>query len=496
MVDIVSKKFTEASYLCTDNASRYRVIMRMIYNEYEKMKFWLYKEDIFEGVSDKLSNIDYNLDKLKQDLDSLEGWGNLITVQDAGKVRSLEEFKNRRFRYQISPNSIEIERMMIKIENMNTDARGSLEVSLMERLKSSLKDIKDIEDIKEDKAFELWNNLNQDFIRLNDNYKDYISSFYSPKSEELLKTAQFLIFKESFTKYLRDFIKGLLKNAEAIKDIIVSTPESKINTIIKLAVQHERNIATFNNDFDEEEKLQSNKEKYFSIREWFLGSDDSQCMLENIIQNTNEIIRKITSFALQIMDLENGGGNRKEEYKTIISLFEKCSDINEAHKLSSAIFGVLHPRNLVLFEERISESAESSVYEEPTEVRIVVPRTNTYREKSVSRVKIKDKTNDKKRQTREILERREKEKELITKRIKDGKIAFKDLDNISKEERLIFLRWLSLGLSKKGKKVKNEYGQYFTIGNLDTEERISISCVDGDFTMPAYEIMFVEGDRE
>ena len=49
MVDIVSKKFTEASYLCTDNASRYRVIMRMIYNEYEKMKSGFIKRIYSKG---------------------------------------------------------------------------------------------------------------------------------------------------------------------------------------------------------------------------------------------------------------------------------------------------------------------------------------------------------------------------------------------------------------------------------------------------------------
>lgn len=48
-------------------------------------------------------------------------------------------------------------------------------------------------------------NLNNEFKNLNENYQDYISEFYMPKIENILKTTEFLIFKEGFIKYLKDF---------------------------------------------------------------------------------------------------------------------------------------------------------------------------------------------------------------------------------------------------------------------------------------------------
>ena len=42
MLNITSKttkKITEASYLCTGNTNRYRVIIRIAYKKYEKMKY-------------------------------------------------------------------------------------------------------------------------------------------------------------------------------------------------------------------------------------------------------------------------------------------------------------------------------------------------------------------------------------------------------------------------------------------------------------------------
>ena len=64
------KKFTEAQYLCTDNSYRYRVILRIAYKQYEKMKFWLYKEDIYNLIKEIEGFEDYSMENLNQQLDS------------------------------------------------------------------------------------------------------------------------------------------------------------------------------------------------------------------------------------------------------------------------------------------------------------------------------------------------------------------------------------------------------------------------------------------
>ena len=138
MLNITSKttkKITEASYLCMENTFRYRVIIRIAYKKYEKMKYSLYKEEIFDDIKKVNGFEEYTLDNLKQDLDSLEYWGNFITIQDTAKTKTLEEFKNRKFRYQLSSTTIELERTLIKIESTKETARGSLEISLIEDLK-------------------------------------------------------------------------------------------------------------------------------------------------------------------------------------------------------------------------------------------------------------------------------------------------------------------------------------------------------------------------
>ena len=58
----------------------------------------------------------YTLEGLKMDLTSLVKWGNLHAQQESGRVRSIEEFNNKRFRYQITPYTVEFERMLLRFE--------------------------------------------------------------------------------------------------------------------------------------------------------------------------------------------------------------------------------------------------------------------------------------------------------------------------------------------------------------------------------------------
>jgi len=176
----------------------------------------------------------------------------------------------------------------------------------------------------------------------------------------------------------------------------------------------------------------------------------------------------------------------------LVNIFNNCEDIEEAHKLSSVVFGVISSRHIVCESDRETESINSSIFEEKSTIVTVKP-SNRYREKTASRVYVKDKSREKKEKAIEVLRQREKERYILESRIKDNKLSFKDLDGITRDERTVFLRWLSLGLNRKNNEwVKNEFGKFYKVANLDKNETILIKCKDGDLTMPAYELIFKE----
>lgn len=490
----VKKRISEVNYLNTDNTWRYRNIIRVAYINYEKMKYWLYTEEIYEEIINIYGFESYTLDNLKVDLEALKTWGNFEVIQDTKRTATIEEFKNRKFRYQISYVTIELERTLIKLEDAGEGLRGSLEISLIERFRDTLKSLENIDiDYNEKDVFSIWDMLNRDFKHLNENYQDYISKFLNPKAEELLKTTEFLIYKESFITYLREFVKGIQINVPKIQNSIefLEQDKEKIKLFIKEVIKHEKNTIALNLDYNEDERYEINYGRYISMKEWFVSVKGRTPMSDQLLESTNGIIRKITRYALQITEINYGGGNRLADYRKIIELFNNTKDIEEASKLSSLVFGVFNTRHIVCNTQRETESINSGIFEEKPTIVTVIPSVRNYKEKTATRSIVKNKLEEKKRKGMALLEKRKKEKELIESYIKDNKILFRNLKGISKDERVIFLNWLSKSINDKSNSwIRNEYGQFYKVVDLKPKNNIVINCEDGNFIMPDYEIIF------
>lgn len=492
----IKKQVEETKYLSTDNTWRYRAIIRIMYQSYEKMKYEFYKEDIMDKLKEYEDFLDYTMDNLRADLDSLRLWKNLLAIADSSKVKSIEEFKNKEFRYQLSPYTIEIERMLITLENMTVENNASLEASMVERFKNDISDIDEIllKDSKE--VYNWWKKLNSDFKELNQNYQDYVSRFYSPKTEEMMKTTEFLLYKEGFINYLRDFIRGLQINSLRIKEILRSVTEEQISKIIDVVYQYEKTISA--QELKEEEYKDINIGRFQSIKEWFLSYNNRAPLIEQLIDNTNEIIRRITRFAAQIADKRGNSANRKEEYRKLAAMFDRADNIEDAHKLSSLVFGVFATKHIKANAIRETESINSSMFDEtPTEV-VLKPRVRNYREKTLKNP-IKDKSGRKEEKLRLIMEKRAKEEEVIKRLIVNNEIDFEKLPELSAKDRFVLLRWLSKAKGSKSKKSKTEYGKEYRVIEIEEASigiegasNIRVSCEDGVFTMPHYIIKFEE----
>ena len=191
----MKKPVMEAKYLNVENTDRYRPIIRLFYLKYEKLKYWMYQEEVFEELKEDLYFQEYTMEQCQQDLAALASWGNLITIQDTRKAATIEEFKNKKFRYQLSETAVEIERMVIRIENLFIEG-SSLEPTLLERLRINLEKLDEMVSKDGEKLYGWWNDLNNDFIRLNQNYQDYMRELNSIRAEEMMKTKEFLVFKD------------------------------------------------------------------------------------------------------------------------------------------------------------------------------------------------------------------------------------------------------------------------------------------------------------
>lgn len=486
--DKLLKPVMETKYLTVENADRYRAIIRLFYLKYERLKYWMYQEEVYEELKEDLYFSDYTPEQCQQDLTALVQWKNLVTIQDTRKVTTIEEFKNKKFRYQLSEYSVEIERMVIRLENLTIEG-ASLEPALLERIRRSIGSIGEVCGKSQEDIYSWWSDLNNDFVRLNQNYQDYMRELNSIKAEEMMKTREFLIFKDRLTDYLRSFVKSLQMNVNVIEQYLRNLEQEHISGILEQVILYEVSIPRMDVEIKEDKIREKIEGRWNSIMEWFMGADGGESEAYQVFDTTNEIIRKITRYATRISEMSNSGANRREEYYKLAVMFSHCQDISEAHRLSACVFGVEAPLHLKGNFIRATESINSGVFEEEPYFVEVMPRIRNYREKA-KRSGIVDRTKEKEKMREATIRRLEEERKLFNSFIENNRLDFSKLPVLEPQVRDMFLAWLSKAMENKDFHGRTEDGREYYIENRDEKKTCVLQCTDGCFTMPAYVIVF------
>ncbi len=482
------KPVREAKYLAVENTDRYRSIARLFYLNYEKLKYWMYQEEVFEELTEDPYFAGYTMEQCQQDLETLTGWGNLATIQDTRRVSTIEEFKNKKFRFQLTETTVEIERMVTRLENMLIEG-ASLEPTLLERLRISLGKTEEMPQEDRERIFGWWNDLNNDFIRLNQNYQDYMRELNSVKAEEMMKTREFLVYKDRLIEYLRSFVKSLQVNVNAIEQALRKVQPETVQYVLDQVTAYELSIPRIEVEVDEGQIYERMKGRWENIRKWFAGAGGAESEAMRVFDTTNEVIRKITRYANRLSEQNNSGANRREEYRKLAGMFAKCRDIDEAHKLAAMVFGIEKPLHIKGDFPRQTDSINSGIYDEKPQEIVIQPRIRSYREKS-KRSGIEDRTREKEAVRQAMVRRLEEERRLLKSYIQDGRLEFASLPEIEPQVRDIFLTWLSKGLENKMHRGKTEDGQAFSVVLEDQQKTCILKCTDGTFRMPAYTIQF------
>ena len=480
----------ETSYLSVPNAHIYRKIMRCFYREYEKMHFQLYKEDIFRLIKQDEAFTGYTMEQLEPDLEALVKWKNLTPIQDPGRVYTIADYKNKQYRYTMSEYAVEIERLTVRLENIFLES-GNLSTNFFVRLEKSLEDAESMEYAELKTVNEWWSMLQEDFKRLNQNYQDYLRDFYSTKTDHLMKSVEFVIHKDKFIKYLNEFIQELQHHSRRIEQILVRIMPAMENSILEKVVQSELDIphALLEIHGNAEPGIRENvMGKWDSLKNWFIDSQGHECECKKVLKITNDVIRSIIQNAALIVQIQNWGISRKDDYRKFMELFLKCGDLEEAHRLSAHVFGIQNIQHFKTNEPREEDAINSSVYEEDPAAFLLKPHTRTYREKK-DRRGFADKSLEKMMQRESYLRNARAQKEIEMRYIKNNRIIFSEIEEvISETTRNTFLQWITQANMNSQKTGRTEYGQEYRL--IRKKGNCVLKCEDGLLTMPAYILEF------
>lgn len=486
------EQINETSYLSVQNAPVYRKIMRCFYREYEKMHFQLYKEDIFRFLKEDDAFELYSMEQLVLDLEALVKWKNLTPIQDPGKVYTIADYKNKQYRYTMSEYAVEIERLTVRLENLFLES-GNLSMNFFVRLERSLDETGEMESAELRTVNEWWRTLQEDFKRLNQNYQDYLRDFYSGKTEKLMKSVEFMVHKDKFITYLTEFVQELQRHSKRMEHLLEKNSERMENTILERVVESELDIphALLEIHGNAEPSIRENVYgKWYSLKKWFVDGQGQECEAKKVLKITSDIIRNIIQNAALIVQVQNWGISRKDDYKKFLELFLKCENLEEAHKLSAHVFGVQQIEHYKTNIPREEDSINSSVYQEEPATFLLKPHTRGYRERK-DRTGFTDKSLEKMAQRESFLRQAQKQRELMLRYVKDQKIWFGDIDEvISEDTRNIFLQWIAQANMSSQKTGRTEYGQEYRL--IKKEGSCVLKCEDGNLKMPDYTLEFKE----
>ncbi|HLS60116.1 MAG TPA: TIGR02677 family protein [Virgibacillus sp.] len=490
------KRVTEASYLTAGNVWSYRAILRYFYIQHERMREFIFPEEIYAYLIELQGFKDYTEDELHQDLDQLVRWNNLVARQEMGRSRTIEEFKKKRFRYQCTPYTVEFERMLFAMEKGGETFGGSLERKEFDRLYQSLLEVdhalkKNTIPTPEECAG-LWNDLFTHFRSTTQNTSDYIAHINSEEAEERMQTEAFLVFKDQFTTYLRDFIIGLQQTALKIQELIQSIDITMLQPLISQVIIHQQSIPRFEDvGLDEEEIREDQEEKWHSLSTWFLGNEHSESELVMLEMRTNEQIRRITRVVQRLGERHHYFRSRKKDYLHLAKWFESLPDIREAHQLSAIVFGVFHTRHL--FSDQIpSDDIYTSIWDEQPIEHETKPRIRHYRETTRPGAIISQQ--QRKEATRKAhLLNKQMEQETLEKYLKGNEIRLDQLPVVESHVRKMLLSWLGKAMVRKDRTFKTEHGRLVKV-ILSKDERVILRALDGDMEMPAVTFQFMGGE--
>ena len=280
------ERIDEVKYLAQENTPYYRSIMRTFYNKYEQAEYWLYKEDVYDCIKDNFD--DYTIEDVERNLEFLVENGSLTKLQDTQNINTVNEWKFRNFRYQMTDKAVIIERMTIELEELEVKVTN-LEPRLLERINQLIHKLIDINTLNEDKVYEIWTDLLNDFKNLNEQYQDFLKKFHEAKTEELLQSEIFLEFKSSMINYINNFISSYIKSSTSIKDNLLLIDNDKLNTIMDKLISYQRHAPKVNIDFDFEKLRNVNLGKWNSIYKWFIGINGLS-EGERLLEATQKII--------------------------------------------------------------------------------------------------------------------------------------------------------------------------------------------------------------
>lgn len=497
-------------YVTEPNSYIYRPIVRFLYNK--RMGFELYNTtigDIYRLLAENnIIDENYSEFNLQESLGRLEEWEVIKSRQEEQSGMTIEEFKKKRYTYQITDLGVEIESLLIRIDELDEQLVGNLDSRQFSLLLKHLERFRDIEPtpfLSPERISEYWTSVFDTHKTLRKNASDYLYHIQEAEKANLFNSELFLEFKDKFMQYLGTYISELERVKFKIYKVINEIKESHVNKYIDALIEGNKPNSFLQENYSEEKLRVSLKNRWMELKVWFLGTGGSRSDIEVLSDSTKEAIRIIVTYANRLSDASMNTKNRISEYQSLARKFKNCSSLKGAHELYATAFGVSHSRSLYAPEEiTIVENGKYTNEDEiwNTNIKpIKIPNMGNRGPRGSSKASaIKNNKHKQQQKIIESIEKKREEERKIMELIKDGRIILADIkEPLEPFQRKTILKWLTRTAKLRLKKtikssIRTETGMTIRV-RYRSKNMIVIPSKDGVLRGPDIEFIVEDGEE-
>lgn len=476
-------KIREINYLNLENTPRYRRIMRYFYLQNLSVNVAMYRDQILEGVR-AMGLEDYSEDQLDADLDFLVANRNLTRQQELNQARSIEEFKNQHFRYQITAIGIAIEELMAHLPK-DTTVSGDLSAHLFERLLDQLTPMKDLKGVA---LFDQWQLVVTVFQELQQSAAIYVNYLNSTKVEAFMQSLDFFNYKADFVRYLQIFISEMQRSAESIQETLRQLPEAKLDIIVSEQIKQKQLQPSFE-DANSEEIREIVQTQWQGLHNWFLEREGRLSEYRNLIEQTHNVLQRVTRVIQTLTENNQAQQSRTQDYQELIKWFEQIAHqpssvdvtMEDAQQLAAIVFGIDSPVHIRMDPIDISNQY-ADLWHETLQPMLLSTKSRKKRQGP----KNHPFTRDVKRDAAVVAEHQAEQKAYYAMwrdLFDGGRFQLSHYDNLPKVIRHDLFRYLSTGVAADANLVRTNFGFVLRV-TLLADHRITLRFEDGCIDMP------------
>jgi uncharacterized protein (TIGR02677 family) len=333
------------TYATTQNADRYRRLMRVLWLEHRHFGLRLRPEEITERAREQFG-LQLTPDEVADHLNQLHDWQAVEREHDASLASTPREYRRSRFTYDITPAGRRVEELLAELDEL-LGRGGALDGSRLTEILYALRRLADGLAGHEPEPTQLrtiFESITTALEQLHSGALDFMRSLDRIVARgELVDDAEFERCKGALLEHLQGFRRERNRHQEEIVEALARVDRLGVERMAELIVSADEvpDLPNAPAAKIRREREQELRDQWTGIRSWFVGAGGTRSPWEVLGEKVIQAIRAILDIAEAIVDRRTGRADRAHACVHLAQLAAS----GDAQAVLVAALGIAHPRH-------------------------------------------------------------------------------------------------------------------------------------------------------